>query len=524
MLRAIQKGLNAAMLTSVFKTTPYKHQVTAYEFSKDAEVFALLMEQGTGKSKVIIDTTAYNYGRGRVEALFVTAPNGVHINWIVNEVTAHLHDAIPRRCAFWSANMTKRKRAEIESLYDPTFKGLRVFTMNVDAFTTEKGRKEAARFLKTFKSLWCVDESSRIKSHKAKRTSAIVDMGDLAILRRIATGTPVTQSPLDIFPQFRFLDPWILKTQNFQVFKATYAVLLEEGHGLLRHIKERVARQLAATGSKRRQFTPQIVAKDKDGKPRYKDLDKLQALIAPYSYRVRKDECLDLPKKIYQRAYCEMTPAQLKMYQDLKTTLRLQLASGELTTVTKLTLILRLQQIVCGYGPNETGMQYDVPLFKKPADNPRIQACLDAVEETDGGTIIWCRFRQGILDIASALRETFPEDGVALYYGDVKQPDRVQAVEDFQKGRKRFFVGQQQSGGIGLTLTAARTMVYYANDFSLETRLQSEDRAHRIGQRYPVSYIDIEALDSMDARIVQALRDKKDVANLITGDPICDWI
>jgi SNF2 family DNA or RNA helicase len=519
-------------LNSIFKTTPFAHQLKAYELSKDRESFALLMEQGTGKSKVIIDTAAYLYGKGRIEALFIVAPNGVHINWIRNEIPAHLHDSIPRVAVAWSPNQTKKKQAEIETLYDPAFHGLRVFAMNVEAFTTDKGKKAAKRFLRTFTCLFPLDESSRIKSPTAKRTDVIINFGGMAPYRRIATGTPVTQSPLDVFTQFQFLDPFILEIQQFNAFKAQYAVLLEDGHGLLRHIRERLMRkhnlnpeENEADERRLQKLTPQMVKRDDEGRPMYRNLDKLRALIEPHAFRVRKSECLDLPEKMYQRVYYEMDhDEQFPMYDSLRKDLRLQLASGELSVVTKLTLVTRLHQVLCGYGPNDTGTKYDRPIFAKPLENPRIQALINAIDESIGGVIIWCRFKKGIADIVEALGEVYPDDGIVQYHGGVSRDARVRAVDDFQAGRARFFVGQQQSGGIGLTLTAARTVAYFANDFSLEARLQSEDRAHRIGQRNVVTYYDIEAIDSMDKRIIDVLRGKRDMADFITGDPKCEWL
>jgi SNF2 family DNA or RNA helicase len=170
------------------------------------------------------------------------------------------------------------------------------------------------------------------------------------------------------------------------------------------------------------------------------------------------------------------------------------------------------------------GTEFNVPIFKTPLDNTRIQALINAIDETNTGVIIWSRFTRCLLDIEAALKEVYPNDESVLYYGDVKQAQRHENVNRFQKGDARFFLGQQHSGGIGLTLTAAGWMAYYANDFSLEKRLQSEDRPHRIGQTKTVNIDDIEAVETMDGHIIDSLRASKDVADIITGDPKLEWI
>jgi len=494
----------------VFKTKPLAHQLEAFTVSKDLKAFALLCEQGTGKTKIAIDKTAYLYGKGQISGLLVIAPNGVHRNWIVNEIPKHMPDYTSARSAWYSSSMKVDERKTYEKIYDPGA-DLRVLTMNIESLSTDKGRKIAEKFLRTFNVHMIVDESSKIKHFSTQRTKHIIKLGRLAKYKTIATGTPVTQSPLDIFGQFMFLDEDILGTSSFFIFKARYAQLLDESSPVLRHIMQR-------TGGKR---APQIVATDKEGYPVYKNLDELQKLIAPYSFRVLKKDCLDLPDKVYQRRYFELAPEQKAVYKDIKENLRVEFANGDFETMSKLTAVLRLQQVTCGFKPGENG---ETPIFEKSSQNPRISTLLELLEETTGKAIIWARFRKDIQLINEALQQEYPNQTV-LYYGDVSSDDRAKAMKDFQEDAKvRFFVGTQAAGGTGLTLTAASTVIYYSNTFSLEDRLQSEDRAHRIGQKNTVTYYDIEAVDTVDRRIIAALRMKKDVANLITKDPLINWI
>lgn len=510
-----------------FKTKPFAHQLEAYHRSKDAEYFALLMEQGTGKSKVIIDTCAYLYGAGRIDAVVVVAPNGVQYNWVLNEIPDHMPEYCGALSAWWG---TSRKQQKVlAELFDARRGGLRVITINVEAVTTKKGRAFLNKCLLVWKCLLVVDESHRIKNPKALCSKAMHAVSGKAPFRRILTGTPVTQSPVDLFSQFYFLDEWVMGTDSFVAFKAQYCELLPPNSGLMRHIEQRMKpglmRRYGGDVAKVRahmdKYLPQVVATDAKGNKKYKNLDKLQALIAPHSFRVRKADCLDLPDKLYQRVYHELSTEQRRLYNDMKDKLRVEVKSGNVSIATKLTSLVRLQQIIGGHQPNDKGQYVDhiMPV----GDNPRVQVLLDAVQELEGGVIVWARFRKQLEDIAQVLEEAELGE-VVQYHGGVNKEDRIEAVDKFQAGTAKFFVAQPESGGVGLTLTAARTVIYYSNDFSLETRLQSEDRAHRIGQRHAVTYIDIEAVDTMDARIVGALRSKKNVADLLTGDPRMDWL
>ena len=499
----------------MFKTKPLAHQLEAFTLSKDKKAFAYLCEQGTGKSKIAIDKTAYLYGKGQINAFLIVAPNGVHRNWIINEIPKHMPDYTEFRSAWYASSMKVDERKTFENLYEPGH-NLRVLAINIEAISTEKGRKVVEKFLRTFDVHMLVDESSKIKHYSTQRTKHLIKLGKLAKFRTIATGTPVTQSPLDIFGQFLFLADHILNTTSFYAFKARYAELLDASSPILRHIQQR-------TGGRQ---APQIVATDKQGRPIYKNLDELQGLIEPYSYRVLKQDCLDLPDKVYERRYFELDAEQRSIYKNVKENLRIDFSDGNFEAMNKLTAVLRLQQICCGLiplGDELEGIQI-TPMYDKPEKNPRIQTLLELLEETSGKVIIWARFKMDILQISQALEREYPEQTV-LYYGEISGYDRAVAVERFQKDDTvRFFVGTQASGGTGLTLTEASTVVYYSNTFSLEDRLQSEDRAHRIGQKNNVTYYDIEAVDTVDQRIVSALRMKKDVANLITKDPLTDWI
>jgi SNF2 family DNA or RNA helicase len=260
----------------------------------------------------------------------------------------------------------------------------------------------------------------------------------------------------------------------------------------------------------------QVIARNPDGTKRWRNLEQLQSLLAPHSFRVLKRDCLDLPEKIYQTRYFELAADQRRAYDLLREAMMLDLErDGELTrlTVSRLSALVKLQQLTSGFVmvPGETELAH----LRPPGSNPRMDALLDVISDIDTPIIIWARFREELRQIAELLRES---RRVVEYHGGVPSALREEAVERFQSGDADVFLGQPQSGGIGLTLTAAQTVIYFSNDFNLETRLQSEDRAHRIGTRTNVVYIDLVAVDTIDEAIVRSLQAKEDVAAAILRD------
>lgn len=490
-----------------FKTKPFVHQLDVFLRSRDMESFALLMEQGTGKSKVIVDTAGWLWSRGKIDAVLIVAPNGVHRNWILNEFPAHSPDFVDYKGAWWGSTL---KTGETKALLSATtHSGLKVVAINVEALQTEKGVKFIKDFLIAFDTLLVVDESSVIKNPTAVRTKNLLKLRVHAKYRRILTGTPVTQGPLDIFTQYAFLDPEILHTSSYYAFRNRYAILENRKFGAKSFVE--------ITG--------------------YQRLDELQKLIESCSFRVTKDECLDLPDKLYQKRYVELSANQKRLYSTMKKDLLAEHNGKEMTAMFAMTKMLRLQQIVGGFfvPDPELVMNEDMELTgqvieqkPQPIDkvNPRVESLIELLEETNGKVIIWARFRAEISAICEAITRTFGEQSAVEYHGGVDNASRADNIQRFQSDPAcRFFIGHVQAGGKGLTLHAATTVVYFSNDFSLENRLQSEDRAHRIGQHCNVTYIDFIAEGTLDEKVVAALRSKKDLADLLTGDePLESWI
>jgi SNF2 family DNA or RNA helicase len=252
----------------------------------------------------------------------------------------------------------------------------------------------------------------------------------------------------------------------------------------------------------------------------YRHLDELQKKLNRFAFRVTKEECLDLPDKVFVRREIELTPEQKKYYEQMKLMALSILDDGSMmTTNNALTQIMRLQQICCGHVKLDDGRQEDIP-------SNRVNELLAQIEEVEGKVIIWANYRRDIENIKLALQEKHGMTSVATYFGDTEAEERQEIVTNFQDPGHdlRFFVGNPRTGGYGLTLTAAKTVIYYSNNFDLEVRLQSEDRAHRIGQTNKVTYVDFISPGTVDEHIVKALRSKINIANAVLGEELKEWI
>ena len=475
-----------------FKTKPYEHQRTALDKSISRPYYGFFMEMGTGKSKVLIDTIAYLGNTMQIDFALVIAPKGVYRNWVNKEIPDHFPNDVRHSVFYWQASTAKSYKDDLNKFFKSTEPGVKIFVMNVEAFSSSKGKKAgewiAARF--GGNGLIAIDESTTIKNHKAKRTKSLVKIASGFKYRRLLTGSPITKSPMDIFSQCEFLAPRLLGFDSYYAFQMRYA------HVQKRHLSNHM-------------FT-QIIG--------YKRLEELTNKIDAFSYRVLKKDCLDLPDKTYTVRHVPLTLEQVRMYKDMQKQALIMLESGDLVSAPQvITQMLRLQQLLSGHMKTDDGEMVEVETNRMPA----LMSCL---EEVSGKVIIWSRFRYDIQNIYTALQRQFGESSVVCYYGDTKDDERQQAINLFQNGDARFFVANPATAGYGLTLTEANTVIYYANDFNLETRIQSEDRCHRIGQKNPVTYIDLIAEGTIDEKIVGALRDKIDIGAKVLGEEAREWL
>jgi len=472
-----------------FKTKPYKHQLTALEKSWNKETYAYFMEMGTGKTKVLIDNMAMLYDKGKIDGALIIAPKGVIKTWYEQELPTHLPNHIENVSILWQANITKGQQEKLESLFEIET-ALHILVMNVEAFSTEKGMKFASKFLNSHKVLMAIDESTTIKTPTAKRTKNIITLVNSAKYRSIMTGSPVTKNPLDLYTQCEFLDPYLLDFTSYYAFRNRYAEMKTM------HLRGR---------------SIQVVDE-------FKNLGELSDTLQNFSYRVLKEDCLDLPPKNFTKRHIILTADQRKIYDQMKKTAMAVLNGKVTSTITVLTQLMRLHQITCGHFTADDG---SIQLI----ENNRIKELMNVLEETEGKVIIWANYQRDVVQIIKSIVDKYGPGSVVDYYGLTPQEDRQDNIKKFQNNKNcRFIVGTTQTGGYGITLTQANTVVYYSNGYDLEKRLQSEDRAHRIGQTKSVTYVDIIAEDTVDEKIVKALREKINIASEVLGEELKEWI
>lgn len=473
-----------------FRLNPFAHQLEAVEAAGDRQGFAYLLEMGCGKSAILLAEIAKLFADGQINAAVIVAPKSLCLTWLRDQIPTHLPPSISKVLAVvFESSPNKAKQEEYKQLFTEDPLCLKILIVNVEAISLTKGFEFTQAFLRAHHALMGIDESTRIKSPTAKRTKNAIKLGKLARFRRIMSGMPITQSPLDVYCQYEFLGPDLLDSTNYFSFKHRYAVI----------------RRMVINGRSFDQVTG------------YQRLDELQRFVGAHAYRKLKAECLDLPAKIYKKLFVGMTGEQARIYENLRLRALSELQAGTpVTAPLMITRILRLRQVLANALVNDDGVEIDLGV------TPRLEALMDLVEDIPGKVIIWSSFIKPIHDITRSLNDRFGKGAAAAFFGDVSSKERQEIVENFQDAAHplRFFVGQVHTGGLGITLTQATTVIYHDHDWSLEARAQSEDRAHRIGQDRHVIYHDLIVQGSVDEMILGALMSKKGLADQVTGDAL----
>ena len=455
-----------------FKTTPRPHQLQVFQISKDAEAFGLFMEQGLGKTKVVLDTAAHLWAEGKIDTLLIVAPNGVHEQWVREQLPLHLPGFVEYDALVYQSNHTKKWQAEANAVM--TTSKLRVIAIHVEAFQHDKGALFARKVLDTGRTLWALDESVSIKTPGAKRTKNIQRLKLLAPYRRILTGTPVTRGVEDLYSQLNFLSEDILGFNSYYSFRNRFCV----------------------TAPIRGASSPhavQIVD--------YQNMDELKQRMGAYTFRATAADCLGLPERTYMRRAVTMTSEQAKLYAEIRDDFLAQLRSGELVTADlAIVRLLRLQQILCGH------------LGGERIKSNRVDAALAAAAEADGKVVVWARFKEDINILAEAFKTWNP----VVYDGRLKQEQRAAEKDRFINDPScRAFIANQAVGGTGVDglQRVAHTAIYYSNSFKAVERWQSEARLHRDGQAGTVNIIDLFVPRTLDEHLLKVLAQRQDVAN-----------
>jgi len=464
----------------IYKTKPFKHQEDAVERFITQDYGALFCEMGTGKTKIVLDIIQNS---SDLVDVFVTAPNGLHHNWALNEIPIHVHKDIDVYC--WKGPMKSKKAKQEFRNFCKSTKS-RMFLINVEALRTKDGYNAAELFLIASKnqSHFIVDESTCIKNPKALQTKNVLRLSKNANKRWILNGTPITQSPLDLFTQCKFLSKDAIPYNTYTAFKHTFAI-----------------EQTMTMGS--RSFR-KIVG--------FQNLEQLTKLIEPFTLRIEKKDCLDLPDKVFEKVAIEMTPEHARIYKSMKDDCIAMLESGQLVSTTlALTRIIKLHQILTGFVTSDDDTEHAI-------DNNRIAALLQ-IAETTRPLVVFCAYKFNITAIEEALKNKFPQSKIVKFTGADSNKARNEGVKDFQDGKADFFLATSAAAK-GLTLHHAHTMVYFSNNYSLETRLQSQDRIHRIGQNNKCTYIDLVVPNTVDDAILKRLKLKQELSSMVLDDLI----
>lgn len=448
----------------------YKHQEKALALSWDRESYALLLEMGLGKTAIMLANAGILHLKSGLRGVLIVAPKGVHTQWIEEQIPTHMSSQIKLTTQIWNG------RALDDRIIDQ--RKMNVFAINVDAIRTPKGRSACEEFIAALDGavMMIVDESHDIKGWTSLRTKAAITLGKMCRWRRISTGTLIGKNILDAFPQFYFLDPVILGHNYLSSFRNRYC------------ITTMIQNRLVVVGQKR--------------------TEEFHALVAPHSFRLTKEEALDLPPKVPVTRTYEMGDVTRRHYTSMKKLFLTELKDGTILTASHAAVaLMRLQQIVCGYLPHDDAVEV--------ISNERIEVMQDIIDQRTGPVVIWARFREDIRRIAAHLEKTEGRGSTVTYYGVTKAAEREEAKRRFMSGKARFFISNAESGGSGLNLQGlCRTVIYYSNSFNALKRWQSEDRTHRMGTKASVTYFDIVAAGSVDKLILANLKGKKSLSDL----------
>jgi len=501
-------------------TTPYNHQRELWAQIKDLEHFALEWEMGLGKSKTILDICQWAYAKKELDALLVVTLPGVHRKWVEKEMPAHLPRGMAEG-AFWNTNIVDKgmwtgpnARNRTSIVKSDKFA---IASINFESVHRAGGLKFCERFLRSRKAGMVIDESQYIKTPSAATTKACLKLGKLAERRWITTGTMSTGSTLDPYCQYSFLSPSIVQNMSYYEWKDRFAIEEQVGD------KTFEAWEYDKITKKSRKVNKPIMTVTG-----FRNEDQMRAMLDPYRSRLLKEDCLDLPPKLYRMRSFVMSENMRRAYTQMSKEFLVDLKGGQVMTAKMaMTKLVRLQQIACGFVvPDDLDPTADdIQGIALDDKNPRVEAQMEELEKARNKGIIWSYSRYSLRELEKALRDAYGSKSVVTYHGGVSPEDKARALDLFKEDPTRWFLGNPMSAGVGLDLVEADTMFYYNNSFNLGLRLQSEDRFHRIGQEADSCTItDLEALGTIDRPQLRSLKDKRDVAGAISGDILKQWL
>lgn len=554
---------NLANLPYVTKEdpAPFEHQQRCFYKLYEWDYAGIFGEQGTGKTRMVIDLLANHFVQGNINAVLLIAPKGVHEQWHDEQVP--IHCPVPYGRFLWSTSQSKIYKSRLKKFYEAEDDLLKWFFVNVDIFSSDRHIPVLREFLKTNKAAIVVDESTRIKNPNANRTFNIMyNMGiqykqgrkisklvPYSEKRYILTGMPTTGSPYDLWAPFEFLKFGFFD-MNFYAFKAKYGIEVQDKN---KQTGQKYSRKITATeiASILKYFkggysSEQIgnilgisvanidyICSHPNIRFPYKHLDELKAKIEPMSFTVTKKECLDLPAKIYTKTVVEMSREQAKVYKDLRDKMLAEYGDKELTVTSKLALLTRLQQVVAGFFPyldqeldEEEGVWYDRPrVVPIGAKNPKVEAVKRELEELgDVKVFIACRFVAEIELAKEQLQKAFPDKSIAAYYGSIRDAERKRITDRFKAGELDILIMNIRMA-IGFNFQeVCHNSFALSGTYSLEDRKQWEDRTDRIGQVNHPLYRDFIAKGTVDEKIYKAIESKQNLLDYFRDHSLSEFI
>lgn len=463
-----------------YKLPPMEHQRRAMKWAWQKPAVAFFHEMGCGKTYSIINLAGAYFRKDMIKAVIIICPTPIKLVWDLEvekmspvDADVYIYKSGDKGLAKWAATSSD---------------SLKYLVVGVEALSQGKAFEHTLAFARSQSGggLMCVmDESSKIKNAQASRTKKACKISALADYRLILTGTPITQGIEDLYGQFQFLDPAIIRCKSYFVFKSMYCVMGGfENRSIIGYQREA----------------------------------ELLEMVRPFVDIIKSDEVMDLPDKMYTKLTVEPTKQQLEAIQSLKDLFEAESGGDLLTVNTILEKMTRYQQICGGNFPYDNldeGGYLTKPIEGK---NPKMDAMMDSISTLSSSdkVIIWARFRPEIALIASAIGLEYGEGAIVEFHGGVNDDDRRAAISSFQEDDKvRFFVVNQQTGSMGITLTAATKVYYFSNSFSYEERVQSEKRNHRKGQTNHCLYIDLELNVPADRMILKAIGHKASLADFV---------
>lgn len=533
----------------VYHTTPYAHQKEAFEKVYGKEYFALFMEQGTGKTKTLIDIASNLYLEHKINAVLVFAPNRVHTQWAKEQLP--LHSAIDYDVFIWENKRTKRDLYDLNTFILPAEEGepLKWFFVNIEAMSSSSHLKVFQDYVKNNNCMVVVDEATRIKNPTASRTvnitqglseltkirDTIISCKPYAKYRAILTGMMVTNSPFDVWSMYEFLKHNYFG-RTFYSFKKHYGLTRSAQTAkeaiYSRNLSPRELasiRSLAANGMAQEVIArtygitiPDVIyiKNNPDIKVPYRNLPELKELIKDTCYIVRKADCLDLPEQIYETIKVTLTDEQIRIYNEFIDDHYSEFNDASLFIDNKITLSLRLQQITSGFFPTIDG---GAIITDK---NPKIEAIIDQFDEiVDFPILIFSRFKNEVRQAYETIKARRPDLVVEMITGDISGKKNQDSIDRFKRNEIDVLVNITSMVSLGQNFQEfCHTSIYLSNDYSLETRIQSEDRTHRSGQKEKTLYLDVIAEGSVDERITKVLKSKEELLDYMYSESLLDFV